>query len=114
MKISQLCKMIEDSIQDGKYQLDDQQKHFKDSVQVINRSDSDDLKNSEIKIDVRIHDLYTISNYLPSVQHLPGVIEIDIFNSFKMLCRRLGRIVNNPGDDSKGTTIYTDKLHLSE
>jgi hypothetical protein len=47
--------MIEDSIHAGKYQLDDQQKHFKDSVQVINRSDSDDLKNNEIKIEVRIY-----------------------------------------------------------
>jgi|SRR6266480_131087 hypothetical protein len=115
MKISQLCKMIEDSIHAGKYQLDDQQKHFKDSVQVINRSDSDDLKNNEIKIEVRIYDLYTISNYLPNIQHLPGVIEIDILDSFKMLCRRIGRIINNSGgDDSKDTTIDTDKLHLSE
>jgi hypothetical protein len=47
MKISQLCKMIEDSIHDGNYQLEDQQKDFIDSVQVINRSDSDDLKSSE-------------------------------------------------------------------
>jgi len=31
MKISQVCKMIEDSIHAGKYQLDYQQKHFKDS-----------------------------------------------------------------------------------
>jgi hypothetical protein len=113
MKISQLCKMIEDSIHDGNYQLEDQQKDFIDSVQVINRSDSDDLKSSEIKIEVRIHDLYTISNYLPNMQHLPGVIEIDILDSFKMLCRRLGRITNSSGDNPKGTTISTDKLHLS-
>ena len=113
MKISQLCKMIEDSIHDGNYQLEDQQKDFIDSVQVINRSDSDDLKSSEIKIEVRIHDLYTISNYLPNMLHLPGVIEIDILDSFKMLSRRLGRITNSSGDNPKDTTISTDKLHLS-
>ena len=54
--------MIEDSIRDGNYQLENQQKHFIDSVQVINRSDFDDLKSSEIKIGVRAHNLYTISN----------------------------------------------------
>jgi hypothetical protein len=54
MKISQLCKMIEDSIHGGKYPLEDQQKRFANSLQVINRSDSDDLKrSSEIKIGVR-------------------------------------------------------------
>jgi hypothetical protein len=115
MKISQLCKMIEDSIHAGKYQLDDQQKHFIDSVHVINRSDSDDLKSSEIKIEVRIQDLYILSNYLPNIQHMPGVIEIDILDSFKMLCRRLGRMINNSGDHSKDTTtISTDKLRLSK
>ena len=113
MKISQLCKMIEDSIRDGNYQLENQQKHFIDSVQVINRSDFDDLKSSEIKIEVRAHNLYTISNYLTNIQHLPGVIEIDILDSFKMLCRRLGRITNGSDDNPKGTTISTDKLHLS-
>jgi hypothetical protein len=113
MKISQLCKMIEDSIRDGNYQLENQQKHFIDSVQVINRSDFDDLKSSEIKIEVRAHNLYTISNYLTNIQHLPGVIEIDILDSFKMLCRRLGRITNSSDDNPKGTTISTDKLHLS-
>ncbi len=115
MKISQLCKMIEDSIHAGKYQLDDQQKHFMDSVQVINRSDYDEMKSNEITIEVRIQDLYTLSNYLPNIQHLPGVIEIDILDSFKMLCRRLGRMINDSGDHSKGTTtISTDKLHLSK
>jgi hypothetical protein len=46
--------MIEDSIHGGKYPLEDQQKRFANSLQVINRSDSDDLKrSSEIKIGVR-------------------------------------------------------------
>jgi hypothetical protein len=94
MKISQLCKMIEDSIHGGKYPLEDQQKHFANSLQVINRSDSDDLKrSSEIKIEVRIQGLYIISNYVPNIEHLPGVIEVDVLDSFKIPCRRLGRIM---------------------
>src|SRR5437899_9398873 len=94
MKISQLCKMIEDSIHGGKYPLEDQQKHFANSLQVINRSDSDDLKrSSEIKIEVRIQGLYIISNYVPNIEHLPGVIEVDVLDSFKIPCRRLGQIM---------------------
>jgi hypothetical protein len=70
MKISELCKMIEDS----------------------NRSSSDDLKDKDIKVEVRIKDLYVLNNYIQSIQHLPGVIEIDALDSFKMLSRRVGRI----------------------
>jgi len=93
MKISELCKMIEDSIHSGKYPLEDQeQKNFANSVKIINRSDSEDLKSTDIKIEVRIQNLYTINNYVPNIQHLPGVIEMDILDSFKMICRRLGRI----------------------
>ena len=40
--------MIEDSIHSGKYPLDDQQKRFANSLQVINRSDSDDSYILEI------------------------------------------------------------------
>jgi hypothetical protein len=49
VKISQLCKMIEDSIHDGKYppMTEDQQKRFANSLQVINRSDSDDRQDRE-------------------------------------------------------------------
>jgi len=94
VKISQLCKMIEDSIHGGKYPLEDQQKRFANSLQVINRSDSDDLKrSSEIKIEVRIQGLYIISNYVPNIEHLPGVIEVDVLDSFKIPCRRLGQIM---------------------
>ena len=114
MKISELCKMIEDSIHDGKYPLEDQQKRFSNLLQVIHRSDSDDLKSSEIKIEVRIQGLYIISNYLPNIEHLPGVIEVDVLDSFKILCRRLGRMTDNAGNDNnnpKGATISTEKLH---
>jgi hypothetical protein len=119
MKVSQLCKMIEDSIHNGKYPLEDQQKYFANSLQVINRSDSDyDLKkgSGEIKVEVRIQGLYVTSNYASNIEHLPGVIEVDVLDSFKMLCRRLGRIMiqekPDNGNNPKGTTISTiEKLH---
>ena len=94
MKISELCKMIEDSIHSGKYPLDqDIEKQMVDFVKVINRSSSDDLKKeNDIKIEVRLKDLYVLNNYIQSIQHLPGIIEIDALDSFKMLSRRIGRI----------------------
>ena len=90
MKISQLCQMIQDSIHDGKYPLEDQHKRFSNSLQVINKSDSDDLKSSEIKIEVRIQGLYIISNYVPNIEHLPG---------------------DNAGN-SKESTVSSEKLGL--
>ena len=93
MKISELCKMIEESFHSGKYPLDqDIEKQMIGLVQVINRSSSDDLKEKDIKIEVRLKDLYVLNNYIQSIQHLPGVIEIDALDSFKMLSRRTGRI----------------------
>ncbi|HET9806659.1 MAG TPA: hypothetical protein VFP49_07110 [Nitrososphaeraceae archaeon] len=93
MKISELCKMIEDSIHSGRYPLDqDIEKQMAGLVQVINRSSSDDMKEKDIKIEVRLKDLYVLNNYIQSIQHLPGVIEIDALDSFKMLSRRIGRI----------------------
>ena len=93
MKISELCKMVEDSIHSGRYPLDqDTEKQMAGLVQVINRSSSDDLKDKDIKIEVRIKDLYVLNNYIQSIKHLPGVIEIDALDSFKMLCRRVERI----------------------
>ena len=85
--------MIEDSIQSGRYPLDkDTEKQLAGLVQVINRSSSDDLKESDIRIEVRLRDLYVLNNYNQSIQHLPGVIEVDALDSFKMLSRRTGRI----------------------
>jgi hypothetical protein len=93
MKISELCEMIEDSIHSGRYPLDqDIEKETASLVQIINRSSSDDLKDKDIKIEVRMKDLYVLNNYIQGIQHLPGVIEIDALDSFKMLSRRLGRI----------------------
>jgi len=50
-------------------------------VQVIKRSSSDDLKEKDIKIEIRLNDLYDLNNYIQSIQHLPGVIEIDVLDS---------------------------------
>jgi hypothetical protein len=85
MKISQLCQMIEDSSRDEKNLLEDRHERFWNSLQVINRSDSDDLKSSEIKIEVRMQGLYIISNYVPNIEHLPGIIEVDVLDYFKIL-----------------------------
>lgn len=107
MKIAELCKMIEDSFHSGKYPVEDQQKDFTVFVEVINRSNTEDLKSNDIKIEVRIQNLYTINNYVPNIQHLPGVIEMDVLDSFRMLCRRSARVASDKsGDDialSKGT-----------
>ena len=85
--------MIEDSIQSGRYPLDQEtEKQLAGLVQVINRSSSDDLTESDIKIEIRVQDLYVLNNYIQTIQHLPGVIEIDAIDSFKMLSRRAGRI----------------------
>ena|ERR671938_538378 len=112
MNISELCKMVEDSIRSGKYPFEDQQqKHFAKLVQVINKSDSENLKSSDIRIEVRIQNLYTVNNYVPGIQHLPGVIEIDVLDSFKILCRRLGRIAQDTSGSNYSKDIATDKLH---
>ena len=93
MKISELCSMIEESIHAGKYPLESQQqKHLARSVKIINRSNSEDLKSNDIKIEVRLKKLYVLNNYVSNIEHLPGMIEMDILDSFKMLCRRSERI----------------------
>ena len=85
--------MIENSIQSGRYPLDQEtEKQLAGLVQVINRSSSDDLTESDIRIEVRLQDLYVLNNYIQTIQHLPGVIEIDALDSFKMISRRAGRI----------------------
>jgi hypothetical protein len=114
MKISELCKMIEGSIRNGKYPLEDQQqKDLAAYVEVINKSESEDLKTKDIKIQVRIQNVYTINNYMPNIQHLPGVVEIDVLDSFKMLCRRVARIQAASEHGSKDITISTERLRDS-
>ena len=93
MKVSELCRMIEESIHAEKYPLEDQeQKNFAKLVKVSNKSESDDLKSHEIKIEVRIQNLFVLNNYVPDIEHLPGIIEMDVLDSFKMLCRRAERV----------------------
>ncbi|HSA73980.1 MAG TPA: hypothetical protein VLD84_08500 [Nitrososphaeraceae archaeon] len=93
MKISELCRMIEESFHSEKYPLEYQeQKNFAKLVKITNKSESDDLKSKDIKIEVRIENLFVLNNYVPDIEHLPGIIEMDILDSFKILCRRIGRI----------------------
>lgn len=92
MKVSELCRMIEESIHAEKYPLDQEQKNFAKLVKITNRSESDDLKSNDIKIEVRIQNLFVLNNYVPDIEHLPGIIEMDVLDSFKMLCRRAERV----------------------
>jgi len=85
--------MIEESIHAERYPLESQQqKNLAKSVKIINRSDSDDLKSNDIKIEVGLKKLYVLNNYVANIEHLPGIIEMDILDSFKMLCRRADRV----------------------
>lgn len=103
MKVSELCKMVQNSIHSGKYPLEDSQKDLANSIQVINRSSEDDLRSKDIKIEVRLQDLYVLNNYVSDMQHLPGIIETDVLDSFKMLCRRLARIDKSLSETSNST-----------
>ncbi len=106
--------MIEDTIRSEKYSFENtRQKHFAKSIKVINRSESEDMKYNDIKIEVRIQNLYSINNYFSNIKHLPGVIEIDVIDSFKMICRRLERLEEKLPDveNPKKITISTKNLH---
>jgi len=93
MKISELCIMIQESIQAGMYPFENEnQKKYAKSVKILNRSDSEDLKSNDIRIEVRIQDLFTLNNYVANIEHLPGIIEMDILDSYKMLSRRAERM----------------------
>jgi hypothetical protein len=93
MKVSELCSMIEESIRSGRYPLDTEtQKKFAGALLVASRSEPDDLKAASVAVEVRVHDLYVINGYVPNIQHLPGVIEVDVVDSFKMICRRIDRM----------------------
>ena len=92
MKISELCSMIQESIQAGRYPFENEnQKKYAKFVKIVNRSDSEDLKSNDIRIEVRIHELFTLNNYVANMEHLPGIIELDILDSYKMLIRRAER-----------------------
>ena len=93
MKVSELCRMIEDSIKSGRYPLETEtQKKFAGSLQVTNKSNTEDLHGSGIVIETRVHDLFVVNNYVLNIQHLPGAIEVDVLDSFKIICRKLERL----------------------
>jgi hypothetical protein len=96
MKVSQLCSLIQESIRSGRYPLDtDTQKKFAGSVLVTNVPSSQDavLDGAEkVAVEVRVDDLYVVNGYVPNILHLPGIIEADVLDSFKMICRRIERL----------------------
>lgn len=93
MKVSELCRMIEESARSGRYPLDtDTQKKLAPKLQVTNKTEQDDLKAPSIIVETKVGDMYVVNNYEQNIQHLPGVIEADVVDSFKMLCRRFDRI----------------------
>ncbi len=92
MKISDLCKLIEESFRSGKYPLSSEtEKRLSSFVKIINKSPSEDLKGDNIIIETRIEEFFVLNNYIPSISHLPGIIEMDSLDSFKMLSRRVER-----------------------
>jgi|SRR5581483_2013313 len=101
MKVSEICKLIEESLRLGRYPLDsDVQKRLAHQVQVQNLSGSEDLHSDELKIEVRIDPLYSVNNYVQGIEHLPGILEVDALDSYKMICRRFERM--KPGVQIKG------------
>ena len=96
MQISELCKMIEESFRSGKYPLtQESEKQKSQLVKVINRSDSEDMKGDNIVIETRITDFFVMNNYVSEITHLPGMIEMDALDSFKMLSTRIDRVKND-------------------
>ena len=88
--------MIEESFRSGKYPLaQETEKQRSKLVKVINRSSSDDMKGDNIIIETRINDFFVMNNYVSQIAHLPGMIEMDTLDSFKMLSRRIDRIKND-------------------
>ena len=88
--------MIEESFRSGKYPLTQEtEKRMSKLVKVINRSSSEDMKGDNIIIETRISDFFVMNNYVSEITHLPGMIEMDTLDSFKMLSRRIDRVKND-------------------
>lgn len=93
MKVSELCGMIEGSIKSGRYPLETgTQKKCAALLQVTSKAASDDLRSGDAAVEVRVGDLYVVTNFSQNMQHLPGVIEMDVLDCFKMICRKVERI----------------------
>lgn len=100
MKISALCKLIEESLHSGKYPLSSEiEKQLSQRVQISNISSTDSLKDESIIIETKLDDFYVINNYSSNLTHLPGLIEMDSLDSFKILSRRVNRINKNGPDE---------------
>lgn len=85
--------MIEDSIKSGRYPFETEtQKKCASLLKVTSRSASDDLRSSGIAVEIRVDDLYVATNFSQNMQHLPGVIEMDVLDSFKLICRKVDRM----------------------
>jgi hypothetical protein len=93
MKVSELCRMIEDSIKSGRYPLETEtQKKCAGLLKVTSKSASDDLRSDDAAVEIRVGDLYVATNFSQNMQHLPGVIEADVLDSFRLICRKVDRI----------------------
>lgn len=93
MKVSELCAMIQESVRSGRYPLaTETEKKFAGSMQVSLKSGADDLKAKDVAVEVRVHDFYVVNNYVPGIQHLPGVIEAEAIDSYRMICRKIDRL----------------------
>lgn len=93
MKLSDLCNMIEESIKSGRYPLETEtQKKCASLLKVTSKSPSDDLRSGDAAVEVRIGNLYVLTNFSQDMQHLPGVIEADVLDYFKLICRKVDRI----------------------
>jgi hypothetical protein len=85
--------MIEESIRSGRYPLDSAvQKEFAPLLNVANKSEDDNLAATNILVETRVKDFFVLNNYVPNIEHLPGVIELDVLDSFKIICRKLERV----------------------
>ena len=107
MNITALCNLIQESFRSGNYPLlSEIEKKMASSVKIINKSGSEDLKGESITIETRINEFFVLNNYIPTITHLPGIIEMDSLDSFRMLCRRVER---SSGSDMGHLSIKTLK-----
>jgi hypothetical protein len=86
--------MIQDSIRSARYPFStDVEKRLAPQVQVTPKGGSEDqLSSGDIAVEVRVQNFYVLTNYVSGISHLPGLIEADVIESFKMICRRFDRL----------------------
>lgn len=85
--------MIEDSVRSGRYPLETEtQKKCAYLLKVTSKSASDDLRSGDAAVEVRVGDIYVVTNFSQNMRHLPGVIEADVIDAFKLICRKVDRM----------------------